>query len=86
MQNITSSHKKTYYRVVKTIEIINGLPTAMYGVEGFAGGETVSVTALSPDRKRVLKLVADMNLCEMELCVLRNVVDGFLYECYDLNK
>lgn len=86
MQDITFSHKKAYYRVIKTIEIINGLQTAMYGVEGFAGGETVSVTALSPDRKRVMKLVADMNYCGLELHVLRKVVDGFLYECYDLKE
>lgn len=85
MQNIMSNHKQSYYRVIKTVEIICGKPTAMYGVEGFSGGETVSVTALSADRSRLVNLVSDMNSCELELCLLRNVVDDFLYECYGIS-
>ena len=50
----------------------------MYGIEGFSNGESVSLRALSFDRKRIETLVDGMNAGVMELETLRKVIDSFL--------
>ncbi len=78
MQNVNNNHNSNYYRVVKTRETIGGNFCWMYGIEGFSNGESVSLRALSVDRKRVENLVDTMNSKRLELKVLREVVDTFL--------
>ena len=46
MKNSKSIHNKTYYRMVKTMETVNGMRIFMYGIEGFGGGESVSLVSL----------------------------------------
>lgn len=74
-----------FYKTVKTVEMVNGKPTAMYGVEGFSDNEVVTIKALTSDKARISKLVATMNEVELELCHLKDVVDDFLYE-YNKSK
>ncbi len=78
MQNVIENHKTCYYRVVKSRELIDGKRVWMYGVEGFSNGESVSLRALSLDRRRIEALVDGMNSGGMELEALRNVIDDFL--------
>lgn len=78
MQNVTKNHKISYYRVVKSKEMIGTSFQWMYGIEGFSNRESVSLRALSFDRNRVENLVDTMNSKSLELKVLREVVDNFL--------
>ena len=80
------NHNSAYYRVIRTVEDIASKPTTMYGIEGFCGDETVTVTALSENRRRIKELVDVMNKSELELCHLCEVVDNFMYECYGIKK
>ncbi len=86
MQNLTKNHNKAYYRMVKTTEMLDGEMTVMYGIEGFGGGETVSLIALSKDRNRIKRLVNILNECELEISSLKSAVDKFLVDCYDETK
>ncbi len=78
MQNDRFNHKTCYYRVIKTRELINSKSVWSYGIEGFSNGEAVTVKALSLDRKRIERLVRDMNESGLELNALRGVIDNFL--------
>ncbi len=78
MRNVNENHKRGYYRVIKSREMIDKRLCWMYGIEGFSNGEKVSLRALSFDRKRIKRLVDTMNSKSMELNVLRGVVDTFL--------
>ena len=78
MRNVTKNHKTSYYRVVKTREMIGTSFQWMYGIEGFSNGELVSLRALSFDRSRVENLVDTMNSKSLELKALREVIDNFL--------
>ncbi len=78
MQKVNKNHKISYYRVVKSREMIGKNFQWMYGIEGFSNGESVSLRALSFDRKRIEELVDSMNSKSLELKVLREVVDTFL--------
>lgn len=78
MQKVNINHKTSYYRVVKSREMIGKNFQWMYGIEGFSNGESVSLRALSFDRKRIEELVDSMNSKSFELNVLREVVDTFL--------
>lgn len=86
MQNKNLVHKAAHYRVVKTIENVASQPTAMYGIEGFSGDETVTLTALSENRRRIKALVATLNESELELCHLREIVENFLFDSYGINS
>ena len=89
----TKNKNVAFYKTVKTVEMVNGKPTEMYGVEGFSENEVVTIKALSCDKARISKLVATMNEVELELCHLKDVVDDFLYfynkekknQCDELN-
>ncbi len=78
MQKVNKNHKTSYYRVVKSREMIGKNFQWMYGIEGFSNGESISLRALSFDRKRIEELVDSMNSKSLELKVLREVVDTFL--------
>lgn len=78
MQKVNKNHKSSYYRVVKSREMIGKSVQWMYGIEGFSNGESVSLRALSFDRNRVENLVDTMNSKSLELKTLRKVVDTFL--------
>ncbi len=80
------SHKTAHYRVIKTVETVASTPTVMYGVEGFCGDETVTLAALSENRKRIKELVARMNESDLQLCHLCEVVDNFLFESYGIKR
>ena len=83
MKNSKSIHNKTYYRMVKTMETVNGMRIFMYGIEGFGGGESVSLVSLSADRKRIKDLVKIMNESELKITCLKNNVYDFLSQCYE---
>lgn len=80
------NHKLAHYRVIKTVEMVVDKPTAMYGIEGFCGDETVTVTALSENRRRIKVLVNKLNECELSLCHFCEVVDNFLFETYGIKR
>ncbi len=86
MSDKNINHKLAHYRVVKTVESVVGKPTAMYGIEGFCGDETVTVTALSENRRRIKELVNKLNESELSLCHFCEVVDNFLFEAYGIKR
>ena len=79
MENMVEKSKNAFYKVVKTVEIMDDQTIKMYGVEGSLGDEVVTLKALSCDEARVTKLVDTMNECGLELCQLRDVINDFLY-------
>ncbi len=85
MDSIKNKHNTAFYKTVKTVEMVDGKPTVMYGVEGFCDNEVVTLKSLSSDKARVCSLVDTMNECGLELCQLKDVVDDFLYE-YNKSK
>ena len=86
MGNRKTNHNFAHYRVIRTFEDAASKPTTMYGIEGFSGEETITITALSENRRRIKELVDLMNKSELELCHFYEVVENFVYENYGINK
>lgn len=70
------------YRVIRSIENVNGKTVVMYGIEGCCGEERMILSSLSDDRQRIKTLVDRLNEGEFELCLLKDVVRDFLFESY----
>ncbi len=86
MNNGKMNHKSAHYRVIRTVEDVESKPTTMYGIEGFCGDQTIALSSLSENRRRIKALVDVLNKSELELCHLCEVVDNFLYEHYVIKR
>lgn len=73
---------KAKYKIICSQESLNGNQVLMYGVEGRCGSQKMVLSSLSCDRKRIELLVKRLNEGEFELCLLKDVVNDFLYETY----
>lgn len=73
------------YRMVSTIERIDGITTVMYGIEGIGQKERITVSCLSDDKLRIERLIKTLNEGNFELCHLKDAVNDFLYENYGVS-
>lgn len=86
MQKVKINSKSAHFRVIETVEQVSSNQVLMYGVEGESQNDKLSVKALSYDKSRVERLVKTMNVCEIELCQFKDIIDDFLYDCYGICK
>lgn len=76
----TKEKESVKYRVIRSVEIIDGKTVEMYGFSGYSKDGTLVLSSLSDDRRRICNLVSKMNKLNLELNAVKNAVGSFLDE------
>ena len=76
----TKEKESVKYRVIRSVEIIDGKTVEMYGFSGCSKDGTLVLSSLSDDRRRICNLVSKMNKLNLELNAVKNAVGPFLDE------
>ncbi|MBE6798906.1 MAG: hypothetical protein E7525_03925 [Ruminococcaceae bacterium] len=80
----TKENTRTEYRMIRSVEKVDGRTVVMYGIEGCCGEERMILNSLSDDRRRITALVSKLNKGEFELCLLKDAVRDFLFDSYGI--
>ena len=84
MRNVTNRVAESY-RIISTIERVEGITTVMYGIEGVGKNQKIAISGLSDDKLRIERLVKTLNDGAFELCHFKDAVNDFLYENYGVS-
>lgn len=81
---LSAADNKAVYRMIRSVNKIDGKMVVMYGIEGVCVDERIVLSALSDNRSRISALVDNLNEGQFELCLLIDVVRDFLFDFYGI--
>ena len=81
-----AADNKAVYRMIRSVNKIDGKTVVMYGIEGVCVDERMILSALSDNSLRISALVDNLNEGQFELCLLRDVVRDFLFDFYGIGS
>ena len=84
MEKRLNNENYAVYKMIATVEELDGKRVLMYGIEGRNKDERISVSSLNDDKERIRPLVEMLNDGGFELCHLKDAVNDFLYETYGI--